>query len=107
MRILTARLPATDTQPTRIRATILGERPRAVRAVTLGYDHALDFGANHAAAARELMRRNNVAPCLAETCVGIYCDDKGSRMAWAFASACFTTSTLSGEIVVTVTRATY
>lgn len=110
MRILTARLQATNTKGTRIRATILGERDRShypVRSVTLGYDYALEFGDNHAAAALELLRRNNVAPCLSETCVGIYCDDKGTRMAWDYAHACFTTSKLPGEIVVTVSRVTY
>lgn len=107
MRILTSRLPATDTNGTRIRATILGERARAVRSVTLSYDHALDYVDNHVAAARELMRRNNVSPRLAETCVGIYCDDKGTKMAWTFDHACFTTCKLPGEIVVTVSRVTY
>lgn len=110
MRILTVRLQATNTKGTRIRATILGERDReryAVRSVTLGYDYALEFGENHAAAALELLRRNNVSPCLAENCIGIYCDDEGTRMAWDYAHACFTTSKLPGEIVVAVTRATY
>lgn len=110
MRILTTLLAPTHTKGTRIRATILGERarPYAVRSVTLGYDYDLPcFGDNHAAAAAELMRRNDVSPYIAETCVGVYCDEKGERMAWTHAHACYTTSKLPGEVVVAVTRVTY
>lgn len=110
MRILTSRLQATNTKGTRIRATILGERDRShypVRSVTLGYDYALGFGENHAAAAAELLRRNDVSRYLSEKHVGVYCDEKGERMAWDYAHACFTTSKLPGETVVSITRAAY
>ena len=111
MRLITTKLPATGTKGARIGVTIIDghatKNPITGRHLrrTFPYDYALQYGENHAAAARSAAlgylsewgwpdgrRPLDFGLAHVERLVGVYSSADGMRMAWATETECWTTS---------------